>query len=358
MPYVVTTRAPAAAAAASSSGRGGGAAEQDRPEDRQVRLEQPAELGRHQRDVIGAAGEHRLGGEARRARSARSRPAAIGPAPAGRTRGRGAGSTATARPGGRPGGAARPPRRRAGPSAESCTPLGTPVAAAGGDDHGHLGGHADAVRACRTPFDVGGAQRVERRPQRGAGQVGGQGQHGGAAAGRAPRRRPGTARGPAAARRRAARGPGRPLPVHRMVITVVRLVATDAGSGPGAAEGRDDVRPEPSSRSPMSDQVRGVRPSSAKGRGRLEGGGAVRGHRLRDRRGHREDHDQPRPAAQRLRARRPPSSWHAFDLAQADPEVNATMFTAVGRRAFCSSGDQKIRGDDGYVEGRPERGPA
>ena len=43
--------------------RSGGAAEQDRPEDRQIRVEQAAELGRHQRDVIGAAGEHRLGGE-------------------------------------------------------------------------------------------------------------------------------------------------------------------------------------------------------------------------------------------------------------------------------------------------------
>ncbi|WP_089209658.1 1,4-dihydroxy-2-naphthoyl-CoA synthase [Streptosporangium subroseum] len=40
----------------------------------------------------------------------------------------------------------------------------------------------------------------------------------------------------------------------------------------------------------------------------------------------------------------------AFNLAQEDPEVGVIIFTGAGDRAFCSGGDQKIRGDDGYVD--------
>ncbi|MDP9844188.1 naphthoate synthase [Streptosporangium lutulentum] len=41
---------------------------------------------------------------------------------------------------------------------------------------------------------------------------------------------------------------------------------------------------------------------------------------------------------------------NAFNIAQEDPEVGVIIFTGAGDRAFCSGGDQKIRGDDGYVD--------
>ncbi len=40
----------------------------------------------------------------------------------------------------------------------------------------------------------------------------------------------------------------------------------------------------------------------------------------------------------------------AFNLAQEDTEVGVIILTGAGDRAFCSGGDQKIRGDDGYVD--------
>ena len=40
----------------------------------------------------------------------------------------------------------------------------------------------------------------------------------------------------------------------------------------------------------------------------------------------------------------------AFNVAQEDPEVGVIIFTGAGDKAFCSGGDQKIRGDDGYVD--------
>ena len=39
----------------------------------------------------------------------------------------------------------------------------------------------------------------------------------------------------------------------------------------------------------------------------------------------------------------------AFDLARDDPEVGAIILTGEGELAFCSGGDQRVRGDDGYV---------
>src|SRR5438477_11512402 len=38
----------------------------------------------------------------------------------------------------------------------------------------------------------------------------------------------------------------------------------------------------------------------------------------------------------------------AFALARDDLEVAAIIFTGAGDEAFCSGGDQRIRGDDGY----------
>ncbi|MDP9377835.1 MAG: 1,4-dihydroxy-2-naphthoyl-CoA synthase [Actinomycetota bacterium] len=40
---------------------------------------------------------------------------------------------------------------------------------------------------------------------------------------------------------------------------------------------------------------------------------------------------------------------NAFTLAQDDPQVGVIILTGEGPLAFCSGGDQKIRGDDGYI---------
>jgi len=39
----------------------------------------------------------------------------------------------------------------------------------------------------------------------------------------------------------------------------------------------------------------------------------------------------------------------AFNRAQNDPEVGVIILTGEGDMAFCSGGDQRIRGDDGYI---------
>lgn len=40
----------------------------------------------------------------------------------------------------------------------------------------------------------------------------------------------------------------------------------------------------------------------------------------------------------------------AFDTARDDPAIGVIVLTGAGDRAFCSGGDQRIRGDDGYVD--------
>src|ERR1700732_4810742 len=39
----------------------------------------------------------------------------------------------------------------------------------------------------------------------------------------------------------------------------------------------------------------------------------------------------------------------AFDAARDDPDVGVIILTGEGPDAFCSGGDQRIRGDDGYI---------
>ena len=39
---------------------------------------------------------------------------------------------------------------------------------------------------------------------------------------------------------------------------------------------------------------------------------------------------------------------HAFNVARDDPEIGVIILTGQGDKAFCSGGDQRIRGDDGY----------
>jgi naphthoate synthase len=40
----------------------------------------------------------------------------------------------------------------------------------------------------------------------------------------------------------------------------------------------------------------------------------------------------------------------AFELARDDPKIGVVILTGAGTEAFCSGGDQRIRGDDGYVD--------
>jgi len=40
----------------------------------------------------------------------------------------------------------------------------------------------------------------------------------------------------------------------------------------------------------------------------------------------------------------------AFEVARDDPTVGVVILTGAGTEAFCSGGDQRIRGDDGYVD--------
>jgi naphthoate synthase len=39
---------------------------------------------------------------------------------------------------------------------------------------------------------------------------------------------------------------------------------------------------------------------------------------------------------------------HAFNVARDHPEIGVIILTGAGGQAFCSGGDQKVRGDDGY----------
>jgi naphthoate synthase len=41
---------------------------------------------------------------------------------------------------------------------------------------------------------------------------------------------------------------------------------------------------------------------------------------------------------------------HAFGAARDDPGIGVIILTGAGTQAFCSGGDQKIRGDDGYLD--------
>ena len=40
----------------------------------------------------------------------------------------------------------------------------------------------------------------------------------------------------------------------------------------------------------------------------------------------------------------------AFEVARDDPTIGVVILTGAGTEAFCSGGDQRIRGDDGYVD--------
>ena len=40
----------------------------------------------------------------------------------------------------------------------------------------------------------------------------------------------------------------------------------------------------------------------------------------------------------------------AFNIARDDPDIGVIIFTGAGDEAFCSGGDQRVRGDDGYKD--------
>src|ERR687887_910953 len=46
----------------------------------------------------------------------------------------------------------------------------------------------------------------------------------------------------------------------------------------------------------------------------------------------------------------------AFDRARDDPDVGVVILTGEGPDAFCSGGDQRVRGDTGYVAAGHEVG--
>ena len=39
----------------------------------------------------------------------------------------------------------------------------------------------------------------------------------------------------------------------------------------------------------------------------------------------------------------------AFNICREDPEIGVVIFTGAGDKAFCSGGDQRVRGNGGYV---------
>ncbi|MFN2588152.1 MAG: 1,4-dihydroxy-2-naphthoyl-CoA synthase [Actinomycetota bacterium] len=41
---------------------------------------------------------------------------------------------------------------------------------------------------------------------------------------------------------------------------------------------------------------------------------------------------------------------HAFNAARDDPSIGVVILTGAGNEAFCSGGDQRVRGDDGYKD--------
>ena len=43
---------------------------------------------------------------------------------------------------------------------------------------------------------------------------------------------------------------------------------------------------------------------------------------------------------------------HAFNVARDDAEIGVIILTGEGDQAFCSGGDQRVRGDDGYKDSR------
>ena len=64
---------------------------------------------------------------------------------------------------------------------------------------------------------------------------------------------------------------------------------------------------------------------------------------------HRPHHHQPARGAQRV----PPDDAFelsdAFNAAREDPEIGVIIPTGTGDQAFCSGGDQRIRGEAGYA---------
>src|ERR671938_280800 len=47
---------------------------------------------------------------------------------------------------------------------------------------------------------------------------------------------------------------------------------------------------------------------------------------------------------------------HALEKAREDPSVGVVVLTGEGEKAFCSGGDQRVRGDTGYVPGGAQVG--
>ena len=80
------------------------------------------------------------------------------------------------------------------------------------------------------------------------------------------------------------------------------------------------------------------------------GGPGIHRHRVRHGRGHREDHDQPARGAQRVPADDPVRALARVQRRPRRPGHRGDHLDRGRHQAFCSGGDQKIRGDDGYID--------
>jgi len=66
-------------------------------------------------------------------------------------------------------------------------------------------------------------------------------------------------------------------------------------------------------------------------------------------RGDRKDHDLSSRGSHAFRPQTLIELARAFDAARDDPTFGVIILTGEGPDAFCSGGDQRIRGDDGYI---------
>ena len=73
------------------------------------------------------------------------------------------------------------------------------------------------------------------------------------------------------------------------------------------------------------------------------------GHPFRGGRRHGQVDHRPSRGANAFRPQTLFELADAFTLARDDPTVGVVVLTGQGPDAFCSGGDQKIRGDDGYI---------
>ncbi len=86
------------------------------------------------------------------------------------------------------------------------------------------------------------------------------------------------------------------------------------------------------------------------------GGGDFERHPLRAGGRHREDHDRRPEVRNAFRPETLIEVSEALERAREDSSVGVIVLTGEGPLAFCSGGDQRVRGDSGYVAGGAQVG--